>query len=330
MIKILLIIASAILIGLVITYSWFNRDSDRVVLTLITAMFIGSIGFITKESISNKLEKSNISFPIAVFYGLPDYRPLKIKLPYSFDLGMCVQNLNVSDLPATSSETIDISFGSEIYFQAIEWSIIKSIFEKFSNGWNVQVRKVKTPGGTQLSWSNTKEKGDVYTIKDFSVNFPRNRFIDLGLLSDMPKGLGGQITLPPNTSIQVTSNNDPEKLNQRTILLKTQYVTLTISLNTSTSTIGMGEYSPLLGIPSAMDRRNAGGEADKVAYSVYLLNIDIEQNYWLNGHPKMKSHREWANSISELLYNRFSYEHIHSEHMKQFQLHGVEGIVSPI
>jgi hypothetical protein len=59
-----------------------------------------------------------------------------------------------------------------------------------------------------------------------------------------------------------------------------------------------------------------------------MIEISIKQNYWLNGHPEMKKYRNWADSISELLNSQFNYEIIRDEHLRQFQLYGIEGIKS--
>ena len=322
MIKIILIAVSAILIGLVIIYSWFNRDSDRVILTLVTAMTIGSLGFITKESISNKAESFSRTFPVAVFYGLPNYTPLNIKLPYSFDLRMCLQNLNPKDIPETKNEIVDIDFASKKYFDAIEYLVTKTIFEKFGRGWNVKVRRIHTPNGESLSWSNTEDKGKEITIKEFLKFLPNNYFVKLGLQNDIPEPFGGKAVFPPDTVISIESN---DKFSETLMSFSTKYISLDVKISQSSSSIGIGEYTKLFGIPSALDRRNAG-EGDRLGNSVYLVEVNVKQNYWLNGHPEMKKHRNWADSISELLDSKFNYEIIRDEHLRQYQLYGVEGI----
>lgn len=322
MIKIILIAVSAILIGLVITYSWLNRDSDRVILTLITAMTIGSLGFITKESITNKTESISRVFPVAVFYGLPNYMPLNIKLPYSFDLRMCLQSIEQKDIPETESEVVDFDFANKKYFDAIQYLVVKTIFEKFGRGWNVKVRRIHTPNGESLSWSNTEDKGKEITIEEFFEYLPNNYFVKLGLLSNIPEPFGGKAVFPPDTDINIESgDNFSETLMQ----FSTKYISMDIKLSQSSSSIGIGEYSKLFGITSALDRRNSG-EAGKLGNSVYLVEVNIKQNYWLNGHPEMKKHRNWADSIAELLDSKFNYEIIRDEHLRQFQLYGIEGI----
>ena len=323
MIKIILIVISATLIGLVITYSWFNRDSDRVVLTLITAMTLGSLGFITKESISNKIEIDSKVFPVAVFYGLPNYMPLNIKLPYSFDISMCLQNINPEEIP--KKEIVDLDFANKKYFDALQYLIVKTIFEKFHNGWNVKVKRIHTPNGVALSWSNSEEKGKEIKIQEFFKHTPNNYFVNLELQNDIPDFHGGKAIFPPDTSYSIETN---DKHNSSLIKMNTKYISMDIKFSQSSSSIGIGEYSKLLDIPSALDRRNAGSVADKLGNSVYMIEISIKQNYWLNGHPEMKKHRNWADSIIELLNSQFNYEIIRDEHLHQFQLYGIEGIKS--
>lgn len=323
MIKITLILISVALICLVITYSWFNRDSDRVILTLVTAMTLGSLGFITKESISNKTESISKTFPVAVFYSIPNYTPLNIKLPYGFDLHMCLQNIKPDDLPKTN--IMDFDFANEKYFDALQYLIVKTIFEKFGQGWNVNVKRIHTPNGESLSWSNSEGKGKEIKIKEFFKQIPNNYFVNLGLQNDIPNFHGGKAIFPPDISYNIETN---DKSNSSLIKFNTKYISMEIKLSYSSSIIGIGEYSKLFGISSALDRRNAGSDTDKLGNSVYMIEISIKQNYWLNGHPEMKKHRNWANSITELLNSQFNYEIIRDEHLRQFQLYGVEGIKS--
>lgn len=65
---------------------------------------------------------------------------------------------------------------------------------------------------------------------------------------------------------------------------------------------------------------------NRYANSVYILHMEAVQNFWLNGNPNMEAHRNWANSIFELLDNTFNFENIHEYHIRQFQLYGPEGI----
>ena len=319
MIKIMLIAVSAILIGLVITYSWLNRDSDRVILTLVTAMTIGSLGFITKESISNKTDEYHRSFPIAVFYGLPDYRPLNIKLPYTIDLSYCLQEIDPKDLP--KNKNIDFDFAQSKYFDALQYVIIKTIFEKFSNGWNVTVNRIKTPNGEMLSWNNTEEKGKEITIKEFYKNIPKNHYVALGLHNNILDNLGGKAIFPSDTEIEINLRKDD---NEQSMKFTTEYISLEINMRHTTSIIGIGEYSRLLGMPSTISL--GSDEVNKLGNSVYLLDINVQQNYWLNGHPDMKKHRNWADSIVELLDSKFNYETIHENNLRQFELYGAAGI----
>ncbi|MDH5326844.1 MAG: hypothetical protein OEZ68_15510 [Gammaproteobacteria bacterium] len=321
--KIFLIILSVILVCGVFTYTLFNRDSDRVVLTFATAMLIGTLGFITKESISNKQESWSKSIPVAVFYGLPSYRPLNLRLPYSFDLNVCTQNIDPNDLPKKSKEIIDINFGSNKYFDAIQYIVIKSIFERFHKSWNVIAKKTRAPNGVTLRWQRIEEKkGKVIKIKEIYDSIPDNYFVKKGLYEDIPKPFGGEATFPPDVAISVESE---EGSNTLSILFDTNYVTLHIRVSESQSSIGIGEYSKLFGITPATDRTNKS-EGDKFGNSLFYIDAEYKQNLWLNGHPEMAKHRNWANAIVELLDDKFNYESIREEHLRQFQLFGADAI----
>jgi len=321
MTKIALIIFSAALIIGVIIYSWFNRDSDRVILTLVTAMTIGALGFITKESISNKVEKVSKEFPVVVFFGTPDYRPLNIQLPYGHELSMCLQEIKKDDLPE-DSENVDIGYGSEKYFDALQYLIVKEIFKRFSQSWNVIAKQTQMPGGKSLSWQSLGDLGKEIHINEVLRRFPDNYFLTQGVHENIPAVFGGKAIFPPTIKISIENSKN---LKQTIINLDTDYIKVTISLAASGSSIGIGEYSRLLGLTTSRQHINLADQ-QKYGNAVYNLEIKAEQNMWLNGHPDMKTHRNWANSIIELLDNTFNYELIREEHLRQFQLYGPEGV----
>lgn len=318
--KILLIIFSGALIIGVIIYSWFNRDSDRVILTLVTAMTIGALGFITKESISNKTEKSSTEFPVVAFYGAPDYRPLNIKLPYGHELRMCLQELKNEDIPKDTSYVV-IEFGQDKYFDALEYLIIKEIFKRFNQSWNVVAKQTYVPSGKSLSWKSLENPGEEVLLADILKNFSDNYFVKLGLHKNTPEYFGGKAIFPPDTDIAVKHE---DKFHKTTIAFTNNYIKLNITFSDSTSSVGIGEYTKLLGGSGGPLNMGSPQPYGNAAYS---LQIDVEQNLWLNGHPDMKTHRNWANSIIELLESTFNYEQIREEHLRQFQLFGPEGVV---
>ena len=321
MVKVVLILFSVALIIGVIVYSCFNRDSDRVILTLFTAMTIGALGFITKESISNKVEKVSKEFPVAVFFGIPDYKPLNIKLPYHYGLLMCFQEVKKADLP-NDTTSIDIEYGQKKYHDALQYLIVKELFKRFSQSWNVVAKQTQIPGGTSLSWQSLGDPGKEIRINEFYKKLPNNYFIRQFSGQNIPDPLFGKAVFPPSIKISIETTGN---LNQIILNLDTRYIAVTIKLTQSISSVGIGEYSRLLGLKSSSQPINI---ADQQQYgnAVFLLEIEAVQNVWLNGHPDMKTHRNWADSIIELLDNTFNYELIRKEHLRQFQLYGPEAI----
>jgi hypothetical protein len=314
----LIIISGALMVG-VILYSIYNRDSDRVLLTLISAMTIGSLGFITKESISNKTEKYSTEFPVAVFFGAPNYLPLNISLPYDHELRTCLQEVKEIDIPQYT-DAINIEFGQKMYFYALEYIIVQEIFKRYSQGWNVLAKQRNLPSGKALSWQALNDPGEEILLKDFLNNFPKNYFVASGLHRQIPAQLGGKAVFPLGSNFSVEHKDD---LYKTTIRITNKYIKLDIIFTQSSSSVGIGEYTRLLGVKGNqidIDSQKLYGN------SAYLLEINIKQTLWLNGHPEMKAHRNWADSIVELLDNKFNYEKIREEHLRQFQLYGPEAI----
>ena len=70
------------------------------------------------------------SFSVVVFYGLPDYKPINLKLPYIIDMEFCAQSIDlINDFPEINGTNIDIEFAQDIYFDAIQFIVVKNIFD---------------------------------------------------------------------------------------------------------------------------------------------------------------------------------------------------------
>lgn len=324
MIKTTFILLSVLLFVLICIYSWQNRDSDRVALAFIAAIMIGPLGFIANEFISNKHEGFSYEYPVAVFYGLPDYRPLRITLPYQHKLMMLIQNIDTNDIPDNGNAMVDIGFAGDKYFDAIQLLIISRIFETHRQSWNVKTKRTTTPTGKSLSWQSIPEKGKEISFKDILGEMPKNYFIKMGLDMQFLVPFGGKAMFPPDTEIGVKHEDDGRKL---TVSFITKYTTLKIDILQSESTVGVGrEYSRILEISPII---NVGehSESTAIGNSVYLVQISATQNYLLNGHPEMKKHRNWADSIAQMIDTEFNFGPIREDHMRQFQLHGRDAVL---
>ena len=317
--KIGLFIISIILIIGVAVYTWYNRDSDRVILTFATAMLIGALGFITKESISNKAERLYVEFPIVALFGTPRYQPLNASFPYTLELMKCLGKVQDEDLPEAKA-LIDIEFAQPKYFDAFEFIVVKEIFKRFAKSWKVEAKQTATPVGNSISWNYVDSVGDEVELSKFANNFTGNYFIQRGICNDIVAPFGGRAIFPKGTEFKVDRRG---ALNGTSILMSNKYIKLELELLPLMSSIGIGEYSKLLlgeTAPRTVTDLQPHGHA------VYKMHINIEQNIWLNGHPEMEAHRNWANSIIELLDYTFNFEKIHKEHIQQYQLYGSEGI----
>lgn len=301
--KTVLFFIALFLVIAVIAYTWYNRDSDRIMLTFATAMMIGAFGFITKESISNKTEEYTKEIPIVVFYGLPKYYPLNIKAPYTRDMMLSIPSIQEEDLP--KNKIINTDFGSKIYFDAIQFTLIATIFERYARAWNVKVKKIVTPTGEDLSFSSIHREGKLFRLQEVMQQLPDNYFVKAKLYDAMPQEFEKSAMFPPDTQINITKNTDKDV----TIVFQNKYINFSVNLTYIGTRQGVGEYSDVLGLPYAVDMQNFDN-SNKYWHSVYLMTLNVKQNSWLNGHPEMKNNRNWADSIVDVLDNKFNYETI--------------------
>jgi hypothetical protein len=305
--KMVFIALAAFIISLVFAYSWLNRDSDRVILTLFTAIIIGAIGFVTKESISNKVEKFSSEFPVAVLFTSPDYKPpMNFNAPYFFDMQMCMQAIDLVDLPDDTNQ-LDIKYGQSKYFSILQFIILKTIFDRFSQGWDVTSKEIRMPSGMQLLWSASDKKGDEIEIDSLLSQIPNRDIIDACKKPLEGRLRGHKAFFPPKTEVQVSADDVSEAFS---VKMKNKFIEINIVLTSLYASVGHGDYAADKGFISVNVQNG---------HAVYLMNVDIKQNPWLNGHPEMKCHRSWAESVLTLLENTFDYERIRQNYIDHTQ-----------
>jgi len=274
-------------------------------------MFVGSLGFITKESISNKSEKSEKIIPVAIFYEIPSYQSIDLPLTYNSELSFFVESVGNVEKPLNYEEYPEI--GGKLYFEALEMVIFKNLFSRYKSNWYATVEHYMTPNGMQTLWEYGTDKGQNISYLDFFKLNPSNRFMRFKRYKMRP--FNEKMVLPPNTIIKYESINNSSKYT-----LKNKFVTVELMVSRKSSSAGVGEFSELIDDKLLTKAKMDAGEKEKglsktissftkgFHNSVYLISINIEQNIWYNGHPDMKKYRHWADSIVDTLESKFSYE----------------------
>lgn len=303
----------------VAVYTVCNRDSERVLLSFSTVVAIAVVGFFANEVISNKPEKFSKEFPVAVFFESPNFKPLSIRLPYSHDLGMCMQSIRPADQPDTTQAPIDLHYAQDKYFEALQYIVIKDIFQKFQMGWDAETKRIHVPNGEILSTKYGKESGkEINFAKFIKQNIPNNYFVKLNPLVPVLQPLSDTSIFPPGTDIQITTEMD----HTFSISFKTALISVAVKLSKLQLSSGIGEeYARML--PTHTAHGQYAGTA------TYMMSVSAEQTVLLNGNPEMKKHRKWADTMAALLDSTFNFESLREEHLKQYQLFGpraIEGI----
>ncbi len=297
-------------------YTFCNRDSDRVLLSFSTAIVIAVFGFIVNEAISNKTIKFSKEFPVAVFFELPNYQPLFIRLPYSWDLGMCMQSIKSADRLNSAQSQIDLEYAQNKYFEALQYIVIKDIFQQFNNGWDTETKRIIAPSGEMLSTKYGKESGkEINFAKFIQQSIPNNYFVKSNPLIPVLQLLSDTSIFPPDTDIKITLEGDHSFL----IFLETKYISVAVKLSKLLLSPGIGEYARMF--PAHTAHGHDAGTA------TYMMSVSVEQAVLLNGNPEMKKHRKWADTLVTMLDSTFNFERIREEHLKQYQLFGSQAIM---
>ncbi len=291
-------------------YTWQNRASDRVLLTFFTVLFAGTIVFIAKETISNKIEKISEEISVVVLYG-HDNMPLPLQLPYLPELIFFLKALTAKQ--RTPSQThVDIKQGSELYFPAVVYAVIKKAMSPFISGWDSEIIQYSSPDGV-----TTESRGGTLNGKQVDLRYLYDLFKFQLQFEDESQIFNSshfqKYYQPPNTDIQVTEATDF----LCKIEFKNRFITLAISIKIGHHSMGAGEYTTLIGLPE-----------DQTGSATFRIIAEVTQNRLLNGHPDMITHRKWANTIIDGIVRDFSYDKIRSNWLENFQLHGQKALLA--
>lgn len=297
------LVAGIAIIVVLFTYTWLNRDSDRVILTFFTAVLIGAIGFATKESVSNKNESYIRSFHVVSLYSAPSYMPVKIRFKYLGKLSQCIQNINKNDFPENDGN-MDILFAEEKYFDAFQYLILKEVFSTYRMSWLIDIEPA-----VMGVYTNSLAPGMVGKEIEFSevLNKIPDNYIVKNNLFDKESKI--KAMFPPGVDIKVEFENK----NNFKVMFESKYISIIINLVKRGSSNQTGEYGKLLSLPST---------DNKYGMSTYKVTLEVKQQPLLNGNPKMKNYRKWADSLVDLLEREFSYELALKKHKEDYKLYG--------
>jgi len=309
MFKLFLLSLISILVIMIIWYTYQNRAEDRVVYTFITVMFIATLGFITKESLSNKKISDLKNMPIAVFYYHPNYREANLKLPYNFNIGYYAARILDEDKP----KNLDITFGQEIFRDILELSIIDSLLphNRFFH-WDVglsydgyivdESKKIKNEEGTKV------------TSKELAIHLKDNYFVKNNIIKD------AKSSFPLNSEIKITKDSHFTIFN-----IKTKYNQIRLILMNSQASITSG-YLQRFKVTDVNGVSKSFYESSNSGHVLYQLEIKYEQNILYNGSPEMEKYREWAYTIIDHFIDTYDFNLIKENLDKDYIVGGINGI----
>ncbi len=103
------------------------------------------------------------------------------------------------------------------------------------------------------------------------------------------------MTVPSGTDITYTNSG-----HLRTIILRNDFVTLTITIHQWQGSRRLGEWKWILGL--------AEGEEDSYWVSKFLVEQEIRTNRFRSGHPRMPDQERWAKELRTRIGDNFDYD----------------------
>jgi len=271
-----------------------NRASAAVVNAAVPVAFgaISAIGLVFAFARPEPIARA---FPIVFVVERASLLPVVIPdRPFPFmSLGLADQMRQIDPTtfePPPKQEGFD--FIVPLYHEYLQKIVVDSIAAKHSGTWRMRTERFH--GFEQ--WSPTPDAAG-YSSKVISAEqligaLGKNRF------ARVQSGFG-KLALPPGTQFEIEApHHNPQSGETGTIHLKNRFCDIEIRTVQSWSSVGLGNYTMLLGIPLE--------EAQQKYWTIqYVTRINASFRWYLIGHPDMAVHRQWANSIVEELAHAF-------------------------
>jgi hypothetical protein len=296
----LLILAAFVLV-------FINRDSEKIVTAAVPLAFAAFSGLALIFAFARQEPISRV-FPVSFAFQVADKVPITIPhRPIPWVQLFLIDELRQRE-PKALEEQPDVQ-GMLVYHEFLQKALVDWIASRHFKHWRMELLLFDGgPGaGTEARWSGMpdakEELTDVLSVEELQSIFSGNRFASVH--SDF-----GTLAVPPGTSLSVEVPKEAGATGK--ILFRNRYCEITIQTSFSASTMGIRNYSRLLGLPDFTPGYWTQG---------YIVRIEATFSPWLVGHPRMARIRQWATGIVNGLQNEFDEQVIWRKTVENYRFH---------
>lgn len=304
-----LVILAGVALFAIYVLVWINRASPTVIGAALPAA-ITLLSAIVLVFLLNRPAPISRVFPVIFVVektsGLPVVMPDRPFPFQSLSLADRMRQIDpkVFDRPGDQN---DFEFMTRLYHEYLQKAFVDDLASKQFGTWRMKAERFVD----LIQWSPLPDVSS-YPSKTLSADeleriFGKNRFarVDFGL---------GKWALPPGTELRIELPRQDPKLGEiGAIHLKNRFCDINIRTGAGFSSVGLGKYTPLLGLPIEVAQ-------ERYWTLQYMTRIDISFPWYRIGDPSMAAHREWANAIIEELSFSFDEESIWSRTRDNFLL----------
>jgi hypothetical protein len=231
----------------------------KVVLALLPALVVAATGTFVTILFGLKGETRSVVFPAVVVFEKTSKRPLgDFDAAYNdgqpdWPLTWLVSSMTAHDPALCAAEPAEI--GINLYFDLMLKLIVSRLFQMYHFGWDINVRRVDAPLGFTSADYAVREPtpdADFVTLDDLKSQFPEVK--TLSYAGDMMPD--SKLAVPPGT--RILGKNDvvvAGNVLKRTLSLTNNFVSVTISIEKSMGTSGVGSLARLLGYSEEFNDR---------------------------------------------------------------------------
>lgn len=296
-ISLILISLTGVMLVVAFIFVVMNRASPVVVnAALPTAMaLLTALAFVFAANLPPPI---NRVFPVILVVEKSSLLPIMIP-----DRPFPVQGLILADQMGhldpeifnLSKEQVIFSSVGLLYHEYLQKLFIDDLAQKQHGSWRMRIERFVD----QIQWSPMPDASSypstILNVQQLEQIFAKNRF------ARVYSGFG-KWALPPGTELLIELPRKDDQLGEiGTIHLKNGLCEITIQTAQSMTHVGLGKYTPLVGIDI--------GEAQQKYWTFqYMTRIDVSFPWYRIGDPNMAAYREWANAIIEELSFSFDEE----------------------
>lgn len=320
----IIILISFIIIALaIIIYLWIqNRSSELLASKILSAIGVALFAILSALIFSFKSEEKSLEFVSTLFFHKSDKKPLDDYLRedgrlrfggYQFDIKLLnfirnriekEQELKKAEFNKDSKKIVGF------YHNMILIKLIDQFFWMYSARWDTNIYSVRRgtseeknsyvdstetpPDYDSLNWEtllNTEQQNTFYDILSAFSNIKETK-------------------VPPKTKVRFIITE-----HKKEIVLKNPFVKVTIAINNSGGSSGLGDYKWLL------DYDNRKSEEFWSAH--FMINCNAKFEKLKSGHPDMPKYKQWV----EVMFAEVQYQLDEKEQLKR--AHEYRDLIKP-